>query len=249
LCELSLLRHAGNDVYTIHRLHQEAARNGLSPLKAIRVVNDALKSFNANNSDTWKFGISMVPHLESLEKHVDIMITNGAIDLENDGYCEYAWIFDSCANILHSVLQNYEEARSHYEQSLKMKQHVSKHTDLASTFHNLGNLEMAVGNYDKARLYFDQSLEMQRNVYGLEAKTTDLASTLNNLGSLEMKLGNYNEARLYYEKSLEMKRHVYGPEAKNTDLASTLHNLGTLEMAVGNFNEARLYYEQSLEMQ
>jgi tetratricopeptide (TPR) repeat protein len=249
LCKLSLLRHVGNDVYTIHRLHQEAARNDLSPLKAIGVIKNALKSFNANNSDTWKFGISMIPHLESLEKHVDAMLKNGAIDLENDGYLEYAWIFDSYANILHYVLHDYEEARSYYKQALEMQQNVSKHTDLASTFHNLGNLEMAVGNYDKARLYFDQSLEMQRNVYGLEAKTTDLASTLNNLGSLEMKLGNYNEARLYYEKSLEMKRHVYGPEAKNTDLASTLHNLGTLEMAVGNFNEARLYYEQSLEMQ
>jgi tetratricopeptide (TPR) repeat protein len=253
LCKLSLLRHVGNDVYTIHRLHQEAARNGLSPLKAIRVVSDALlKSFIFNNSDTWKFGISMIPHLESLEKNVDTMVKNGAINLENDGYLEYAWIFDSYANILHCVLQNYEEARSHYEQSLEMKRHVygpeAKNTDLASTLGNLGNLEMELENYDKACSYYEQSLEMQQHVYGPEAKNTDLASTLHNLGSLERKLCNYDEARLYYEQSLEMKRHVYGPEAKNTGLAKTLGNLGNLEMELENYDKACSYYDQSLEM-
>jgi hypothetical protein len=86
LCELSLLRHVGNDVYTIHRLHQEAARDGLSPLKAISAIRKALEGFDPNNSDAWKFGISMIPHVESLETNVDIMMTNGAIILENDGY-------------------------------------------------------------------------------------------------------------------------------------------------------------------
>jgi hypothetical protein len=196
LCELSLLRHVGNDVYTIHRLHQEAARNGLSPLKAIGVVKDALKSFIANNSDTWKFGISMIPHLESLEKNVDAMLKNGSINLENDGYNEYAWIFHSYANIL-----NYEEARSHYEQSLEMQRHVygpeAKNTDLASTLNNLGLLASHIGNYDKAQLYYEQSLETKQHVYGPEARNTALAKTLGNLGSLEMELGNYDKARWY----------------------------------------------------
>ena len=61
LCELSLLRHVGNDVYTIHRLHQEAARNGLSPLKAIGVVNDALKRFYCKQfryMEIWNFNDS-----------------------------------------------------------------------------------------------------------------------------------------------------------------------------------------------
>jgi tetratricopeptide (TPR) repeat protein len=256
LCELSLLRHVGNDVYTIHRLHQEAARNGLSPLKAplkaIGVVNNALKRFIANNSDTWKFGISMIPHLESLEKNVDTMVKNASINLENDGYREYAWIFHSYANILHCVLQNYEEARSHYEQSLEMKRHVygpeTKNTDLASTLGNLGILESDIGSYDKARVYYEQSLEMKQHVYGPEAKNTDLTTTLNNLGELERVLHNYDKARLYYEQSLEMERHVYGPEAKNTFLAKTLGNLGSLDMELGNYDKARLYYEQSLEM-
>jgi tetratricopeptide (TPR) repeat protein len=253
LCKLSLLRHVGNDIYTIHRLHQEAARNGLSPLKTIRVVNNALTSFNANNSDTWKFGISMLPHLESLEKNIDTIVKNRSINLENDGYNEYARMFHSYAKILHSVLHEYEDARSHYEQSLEMQRHVygpgAKNTDLASTLDNLGILESDIGNYDEARLYYEQSLEMKRYVYGREAKNTDLASTLNNLGELERKLGNYDKARLYYEHSLEMQQHAYGPEAKNTILASTLNNLGELERVFGNYDKARLYYEQSLEMQ
>jgi tetratricopeptide (TPR) repeat protein len=252
LCKLSLLRHVGNDIYTIHRLHQEAARNGLSPLKTIRVVNNALTSFNANNSDTWKFGISMLPHLESLEKNIDTIVKNRSISLENDGYNEYARMFHSYAKILHSVLHEYEDARSHYEQSLEMQRHVygpgAKNTDLASTLDNLGILESDIGNYDEARLYYEQSLEMKQYVYGREAKNTDLASTLNNLGELERKLGNYDKARLYYEHSLEMQRQVYGSNAKNTDLASTLNNLGILEMELENYDKAHLYYEQSLEM-
>jgi tetratricopeptide (TPR) repeat protein len=236
----------------MHRLHQEAARNGLSPLKAIGAIHEALISFNANNSDTWKFEILMIPHLESLEKNVDTMVKNGAIDLENDGYRKYAWILHSHANILHQILQNYEEARSHYEQSLEMQRHVygpeAKNTDLASTLNNLGELEMELGNYDKARLHYDQSLEMTRHLYGPEAKNTNLASPLDNLGSLEMKLGNYDKARLYYEQSLEMKRHVYGPKVKNTNLAKTLANLGLLEKMIGNFDSARENLEEALAM-
>ncbi len=164
LCQLSLLRHVGNDVYTIHRLHKEATREGLTPIKAISAIYKVLKGFDAINSDTWKFGISMIPHLESLEKNVDTMLKNGAINLENDGYLEYASIFHSYANILHFVI-NYDEAHSHYEQSLKLKQHVygpkAKNTNLATTLDNLGSLEKELGNYDKARSYYEQSLEMQ----------------------------------------------------------------------------------------
>jgi tetratricopeptide (TPR) repeat protein len=240
LCELSLLRHVGNDVYTIHRLHQEAARDGLSPLKAISAIRKALEGFDPNNSDAWKFGISMIPHVESLETNVDIMMTNGAIILENDGYleyaCEYAWILHSYAKILDWVPLN--EAKNttldYHDIDERMIRYYNNHN---KTY------------YKKARLYYEQSLEMQRHVYGPEYMNTDLASTLNNLGNLERKLGNYDEARLYYEQSLAMQRHVYGPDAKNTELATILRNLGELKIALRNYDKARVYYEQLLEMQ
>jgi tetratricopeptide (TPR) repeat protein len=244
LCSLCLIHHLDDseETYSMHRLHQEAARKGRSSVEAIEAIKKGFAVFNYRDSSTWNSGLDMHAHAEALISFVDASSLNQV---------DYATILNLGGRVL-EVFYNYDGALANYEKALEMYRSVygenAKNTDLAHTLNNLGSVCSTLGDYNAARTNYEKALEMYRHVYGENAKNTDLARTLNNLGNVYGDLGDYNAARTNFEKALEMQRHVYGKNAKNTDLAMTLNNLGNVCSDLGDYNAARTNYEKALEM-
>mmetsp|Transcript_7350 Transcript_7350/g.16655 ORF Transcript_7350/g.16655 Transcript_7350/m.16655 type:complete len:672 (-) Transcript_7350:288-2303(-) len=69
--KLNLLRCVETNVYSMHRLHQEAARKGTSPALALNAVKKILGDFSYRDSRTWKAGFAMLPHVEALKNQVE----------------------------------------------------------------------------------------------------------------------------------------------------------------------------------
>jgi tetratricopeptide (TPR) repeat protein len=244
LCSLCLFHRLDDsgETYSMHRLHQEAARKGRSSVEAIEAIKKGFAVFNYRDSSTWNSGLDMHAQAEALISFVETSSLN---------QIDYAVILIESGKVL-EVFHNYDGALAKYEKALEMYRHVygenAKNTDLARTLKNLGNVDWRLGDYNAARMNFEKALEMYLHVYGENAKNNDLARTLNNLGLVDNDQGKYNAARKNYEKALEMKWHVYGENAKNTDLASTLNNLGNVDWNLGDYNAARTNFEKALKM-
>jgi tetratricopeptide (TPR) repeat protein len=251
LCSLCLFQRLDDsgDTYSIHRLHQDAAREGRSPVDAIMAVKKGFAVFKYRDSSTWNSGLEMHVHAEALTSYVEKM--GDSYLNNNENQIDYATIL-RCIGLVLQVFQYFREALVKEENALKVQRHVygenAKNADLAEILKNLGAVHRDLGNYDVARANFEKALEMMRHVYGENTENVALAETLNNLGLVHHDLGNKEEARANFEKALEMQRRVYGENTKNADLADTLNNLGLVDLNLGNYEEALANFEKALEM-
>jgi tetratricopeptide (TPR) repeat protein len=89
-----------------------------------------------------------------------------------------------------------------------------EHYEVASTLHNLGAAEHALGNTDAARAHYDESIALMAIVRGLEHP--DVALTQYNLAVLHRDAGRTSEAKGLFESALATFRTTLGDRHPNT---------------------------------
>jgi len=151
-----------------------------------------------------------------------------------------------------------EEARSHYEQSLRIcREHAAQDSGiylpaLANTLNYLGDLDRVERHMEDARKRYTESLEIHRELVKKEPQTDIpyLATTLNTLGMLDRIENRPEEARAYFLEALHNLRQLQGAGAREymKDVALTLNDLATLALQQKEFDEADRYYEQALQL-
>jgi tetratricopeptide (TPR) repeat protein len=165
---------------------------------------------------------------------------------------------------LHRDLGNGAEARTRYEQSLRISERLAEaeptradlQRDLAVSLNKLGDLHSDLGNGAAARTRYEQSLRIRERLAEAEPTRADLQRDLSvsqeRLGDLHRDLGNGAEARTRYEQSLRIRERLAEAEPTRADLQRDLsvsqERLGDLHRGLGNGAEARTRYEQSLRI-
>ena len=161
------------------------------------------------------------------------------------------------AHLLQS-LNNFNEARSHYEVALQALRSLAEHDPetytpaVATTLNNLGVLLSDTHNFEQSQTYYEEALRIRRSLSARnpETYTPEVAATLNNLGALLSDTHNFEQSQTYFEEALQLYRSLASrnPEAYTPAVAMTLNNLGTLLKDTNEFEQSQTYYEEALQL-
>ena len=161
------------------------------------------------------------------------------------------------AHLLQS-LNNFNEARSHYEVALQALRSLAEHNPetytpaVATTLNNLGALLSDTHNFEQSQTYYEEALRIRRSLSARnpETYTPEVAATLNNLGALLSDTHNFEQSQTYFEEALQLYRSLASrnPEAYTPEVAMTLNNLGILLSDTHNFEQSQTYYEEALQL-
>ena len=161
------------------------------------------------------------------------------------------------AHLLQS-LNNFNEARSHYEVALQALRSLAEHNPetytpaVATTLNNLGALLSDTHNFEQSQTYFEEALQLYRSLASRnpEAYTPEVAMTLNNLGALLRDTNEFEQSQTYFEEALQIRRSLSArnPEAYTPAVAATLNNLGILLSDTNEFEQSQTYYEEALQL-
>ncbi|MBU7048523.1 MAG: tetratricopeptide repeat protein [Theionarchaea archaeon] len=116
----------------------------------------------------------------------------------------------------------YEEAESHYKESLRIN------PEYAEAHNNYGNLLKEMGKYEEAEFHYKESLRIN----------PEYAEAHNNYGNLLKEMGKYEEAEFHYKESLRI----------NPEYAQAHNNYGNLLKEMGKYEEAEFHYKESLRI-
>jgi tetratricopeptide (TPR) repeat protein len=247
LCSLCLFHRLDDleETYSMHRLHQEAARNDRSPVEAMKAIMKENSVLEESASSTWNSRLDIHTHAQALTGFVEDS------SLTADNQIDYANILSISGNALR-LFYNFRGALGKYEKALEIFWRVhgktAENNDVAMTLVNLGIVHRDLGEYVAATDNIEKALKMMRNMYGENAKNDALARTLGKRGRIKSDRGMYREALMDFEKELEMLWHVHGQNAENEDLAMTLDSLGCVHLDLGNHDAALKNFEEALEM-
>lgn len=122
------------------------------------------------------------------------------------------------------------------------KIHGEKHTLIATTMNNLGEVWKALDAPDKAIDSFQQALEIWEKVYGEEHP--NVAVVMNNLGLTYGMLSEHRKAVNYFRQAIDIWKKVYGE--KHPQVGISLNNLGGAFNDLGESHTAIEYYRQAL---
>ena len=161
------------------------------------------------------------------------------------------------AHLLQS-LNNFNEARSHYEVALQVLRSLAEHDleaytpAVAATLNNLGALLSDTNEFEQSQTYYEEALQLYRSLASRnpEAYIPDVAMTLNNLGILFSNTNEFEQSQTYYEEALQIRRSLASrnPEAYTPEVAMTLNNLGILLRRTHKFEQSQTYYEEALQL-
>jgi len=161
------------------------------------------------------------------------------------------------AHLLQS-LNNFNEARSHYEEALQLYRSLASRNpeaytpDVAMTLNNLGALLSGTHKFEQSQTYYEEALQLYSSLASRnpEAYTPAVAATLNNLGALLSDTNEFEQSQTYYEEALQIRRSLASrnPEAYTPDVAMTLNNLGALLSDTNKFEQSQTYYEEALQI-
>ena len=143
------------------------------------------------------------------------------------------------AMVLQSI-GNYKEAEKYYTQSLKLAEELGDKQGIASSLHQLGNIQILQGNYKEAEEYYTQSLKLAEEL----GDKHGIAQSLHQLGVLQQYQGNYKEAEKYYTQSLELKEELGDKQG----IAISLGQLGRLSERREDYKEAVEHYIIALSL-
>ena len=119
------------------------------------------------------------------------------------------------AHLLQS-LNNFNEARSHYEVALQALRSLAEHNPetytpaVATTLNNLGALLSDTHNFEQSQTYFEEALQLYRSLASRnpEAYTPDVAMTLYNLVFLYIKLEREEDAEGAYQEAYDIYQRL-----------------------------------------
>jgi Tfp pilus assembly protein PilF len=143
-------------------------------------------------------------------------------------------------------LGNYEEAFSHLQRSLAIKQAnlPEGHPGIANAHNNVADVLFNLGFTDEAEPRYQAALTIQIGAVG--ANHPDVATIRNNLAAVYDSLGRYADAEELLQQALTTDREMLNSIHPN--LANDLSNLGYVQHKQGKLKEAEESYQESLKI-
>ena len=155
-------------------------------------------------------------------------------------------------------INDFDKARSHYEEALQALRVLSKLNSgaykphIATTLNNLANLVSSTNELKQAQDYCEEALGIYQVLASLDPKAykSGVAITLNNLGNLLKNTNELKQAKDRYEEAIQilLELEEKNPERYKSDVAMTLNNLGNLYCDMNEFKQARAYCTEALQM-
>lgn len=128
--------------------------------------------------------------------------------------------------------ENYDQALTHYLNSLQIYKALGDTPNLARTYNATGVIHKRKNNLKEAREYYNLALK-------IDSSTDFKAMVLNNIASLLISQDNAKQARQYLKKALELEQKGI----KTRTLSKIYNNLGLIEELS---NDSAIYfYERS----
>ena len=143
-----------------------------------------------------------------------------------------------------SMTSQYHLSRVYQEEASKIFKTIygEHHSNVATSYQNLGNVYQALEQFNQAKEYYDKALIIRKRTLGEEHG--DVALSYTSLGINCRVLGQYNEAKEYFDKALIIRKKIFGEE--HGDVAVSYSNLGNFYHAFGQYSEAKEYHEKAL---
>lgn len=155
-------------------------------------------------------------------------------------------------------LNDFERARSHYEEALQVLRELSKKDpelhkpNLATTLNNLGSLLCYTNDFKQAQVYYMEALQIYLELAEKDpvAYQPSVATALNNLGNLFSNTNEDEQAQACYEKALQIYRELVEQnlEVYKPNVATTLNNLGNSLKNTNEYEQAQACYEEALQI-
>jgi tetratricopeptide (TPR) repeat protein len=136
---------------------------------------------------------------------------------------EIAWTMLETGEVKEG-LEQYEEARQLYEQSLDRMNRYRDQRGIAANMHNLGRLARQKGDTESARSHYEKSLEINRGL-GIPRA---IAGDLRGLAAVAEQQGDDTRAGRLYLQALSILRRLGIPDAEVVEqcLAQVRERLG-----------------------
>ena len=139
---------------------------------------------------------------------------------------------------LASVQGDYEAARLHYDESLRLQRELGDELGVATVLGNLGRIACLQSDYATAMPLFEESLAIRRRLEDRRG----IAVSLNNLANVFHALGDNRTVKQMTEESLALHREF----GDRLNISNALRNLGSVALEEGDPDAARALYEESL---
>ena len=161
------------------------------------------------------------------------------------------------ADALHNVaraeffLENYPQARNHYQQALKMREELfdlddPEAAEIATTIHHLGSTNLRLGNYDDALNLYMRAKSIRTTLFGPES--LKVAEVNNAIASLYMQQKQFKLAEPIFRELRSFLDSLPADNPKPVWEARTLHSLGGTLARLQKYDEAVTVLVEALEL-
>ncbi|MCB1144813.1 MAG: tetratricopeptide repeat protein [Leptospiraceae bacterium] len=140
----------------------------------------------------------------------------------------------------------FDKAKEFHTKALdiRLKLLGERHSSVANSYNNLGNVYALKGEFDKAFDYLEKSLQLRISILG--ERHPQVADSYDNLGIDFFSRGEFDKAKEFHTKALDIRLKSLGKN--HPDVADTYNNLGNVFSSKGEFDKAFDYYEKSLNI-
>jgi predicted ATPase/class 3 adenylate cyclase len=149
------------------------------------------------------------------------------------------WVYNNLG-VTHWNQGNLHQAKTFFEQSLRLFEQAGDLVGVATLHNNLGYIAYWLGDIQTAIASCQRSLSVCDQIGYLSRK----AMASNNLGIFFQASGNYRQAIAYYQQSLQ----IFQKRGELAGIASTYDNLGNACHQRGEYEKAMEYHHLSLEI-
>lgn len=160
--------------------------------------------------------------------------------------------------ILLKSLNDFENAKKHYEEALQALQGLAKQDSEIHRFqeakilNSLGILLTETNDHKQAKAYYEKARCIYRELAKLYPEICKFreAMVLNNIGILFKSTNDYEQAQIYFEKALKIRRKLAAnnPGIYEPDVAESLNNLGNLFRETKKHKQSLTRHKEALEI-
>jgi tetratricopeptide (TPR) repeat protein len=169
----------------------------------------------------------------------DVLLSQTSNAFGNPGiYFQLGWI--------KSNQGEYEKAIAYYENLLEINERTLSlnHSQLASSYNNIGLAYNKMGKYSKALSFHEKALEIRQQI--LPPIHPNLATSYNNIGKVHDNMGQYSKALSCFEKALTIWQEIH--PSNHPDLAISHGNIGAEYVNIGKYSEALSHFQRTHEI-
>ncbi len=139
--------------------------------------------------------------------------------------------------ILNYYSSKFDEAISDFNKSASIYHNLGDSAMMASSYINIGNVNVMLGKPEKAIKLYQKAFEIARNA----GDSILIARVLNNMGVIYNGIGKRDKALENYNKALE----IYKKLEKKEKIADEYNNMGVVYKKLGNYEKAVYYYNEA----